>query len=492
MIFQAFAVQNHPTRVALRSALPLIAADAPKTWVQLAHEGKWGGHAQGAFEFTPEVFQTVIRNFTRQSNPVPLTYEHPGYQGDGTPIIAAGWVHELVVKRGKAGVELWGLTEFTQRAATFVRNGEYRFCSVVIDFASKDRKTGSDVGPELLEVGLTNVPFIDGMQPIRLSRRALGRAGEQSMSDKELILAAIKALGDDADMDKIAAWVKAEKEKLAIESGDAAADKGAPGPVAAEPAADMATLPPVDALDASAPPVDALAASEPQPLEPVLPAEETAAAVDMAKIVEAIAGIAGVDIATLISFMQEKAEDVGEMIREMLAGEPSGTSADVAQQSGAQAAMSRKLSMAENTVSSLQKQVAELVAEKAERDKAAAEVVRLARRREVEAEVEAAIASGKALDAEREDLIKVRETDPEWFVRMLSARGQVVPVGPAVTPKPPAAAAASADDELTADPEYRAHYEALGHLRMSAAKKHEAVVRALRKLRNDRGDVQDN
>lgn len=152
--------------VRLRARLPLVAGDAPRTWIDLAYTGSWKGHHAGEFEFTQEVFANIVKRFEEQKNPIPVTYEHPE-KHMGTPIVAAGWIHDLKISDG----HLWGLTEFTPDAAQMVKNGEYRFCSVVVDFASVDRKSGEDAGPELYEVGLTNTPFLDGQRPIALSRR---------------------------------------------------------------------------------------------------------------------------------------------------------------------------------------------------------------------------------------------------------------------------------------------------------------------------------
>ncbi len=151
--------------VRLRAALPLVAENSSRAWIDLAYEGEWKGHHAGEFSFTESVFANIVKRFSVQKNPIPITYEHPE-KYMGTPIKAAGWIHDLRIQNG----HLWGLAEFTPDAAQMVKNGEYRFCSVVVDFASIDRKSGEEVGPELYEVGLTNTPFLDGQRPIALSR----------------------------------------------------------------------------------------------------------------------------------------------------------------------------------------------------------------------------------------------------------------------------------------------------------------------------------
>ena len=151
--------------VALRSMLPLVDKDAAKAWVHLARLGEWKGHQAGEFAFTEKTFADFVRNFEAQANPVPITFEHPEDTRLGLPIPAAGWVHELRVdERG-----LWGLCEFTARAEKMIAAGEYRFCSVVAYVEGAiSRETGEDIGGRLRELGLTNVPFIDGLEPIRI------------------------------------------------------------------------------------------------------------------------------------------------------------------------------------------------------------------------------------------------------------------------------------------------------------------------------------
>lgn len=126
--------------------------------------GEWQGHPNGEFEFTEEIARKLIANFEAQANPVPFTYEHDSQPGNPRP--ASGWVYSLEVRDNG----LWAKVKWTNRAREMIREGEYQFCSVVVDFESTDRKSGEAIGPELLEVGLTNTPFVDGQVPLAASR----------------------------------------------------------------------------------------------------------------------------------------------------------------------------------------------------------------------------------------------------------------------------------------------------------------------------------
>lgn len=460
-------------RVALRSVLPLVSEDAPRRWIHMAYEGEWQGHHAGAFAFTPDVFRRVVRNFSRQSNRVvPLTYEHPDYAGDGRPVPAAGWVHELEVRSGTDGAELWGLVEFTPTAAKMARDGEYRFVSVVVDFNSRDRGTGDDVGPELLEVGLTNVPFLDGLEPIRLSRRACaGPLGVNKMEDKDLILAAIKALGESVSLERVATWVTAKRKLMDIESGE---PEGTEEVAASEGADDDEDKDAVKASRRKLSDADAPAAVD-VALEPAV----EAAAVDLAAVLETIAAASGLEVPAVVALMQEKPEDIGQFLAQLAVGEPAQMPAE-----GEMTSLSRKLSLSESTINILRKQVDVLSAERLEREKHAEEQRKLSRKVEAEAAVDEAIASGIAADAERDNLIWLHTTDPERFVAMLSTRGPAVPVGKVATSKGPEHARGERD--WREHPDYQVFDLSLRASRMKQFAdpkvRHDKVVEELQKL----------
>lgn len=183
---------------ALRAAGPLVSEEAPKRWMHCAKPGEWAGYLteDGStieFEFTSELFEQAVENFNRESNPVTLTYGHPDYAEAakiGAPILSAGWIHELEAREDG----LWAFVEFTPRAAAHIDAGELRYCSVVLDFDAIDRVSGDSIGGYLYEVGLTNRPFIDGLTPIRLSRRDELRAAAMTKTpSKENIIMATAA-----------------------------------------------------------------------------------------------------------------------------------------------------------------------------------------------------------------------------------------------------------------------------------------------------------
>lgn len=236
--------------VFLRSALPLVSEDAPTSWVDVAYEGAWLGHSMGAFEFTRERFEQAVRNFGAKANPTKLDFDHEtefAMPGAATP--ARGWVHELEVRDDEDGVaHLWALVEFGAEAVEINRSGGYRFCSGVFDFEATDRMTGESIGLELRSLALTDDPFIDGQEPIRLSRRgaaaeeitmpgkkrALGAAQEKLASVFALLNVDMSTLEESdfwgAAYDAICALVDAARQEKVVGDGGGAAEEPTPAP----------------------------------------------------------------------------------------------------------------------------------------------------------------------------------------------------------------------------------------------------------------------
>lgn len=154
------SLRHSPSRLyRFRSVYPLVNQSAKTGWVHAARAGEFKGHPAGAFELTREIFAQMVANFDALENQaIPLTYDHPDYDGKG-PVELAGYVHKLEVK----GDDLWAFCEFTDKAISLGRDGSYKWASIVAIFDAVDRKSGEEIGAELLELALTSSPFIDGL-----------------------------------------------------------------------------------------------------------------------------------------------------------------------------------------------------------------------------------------------------------------------------------------------------------------------------------------
>jgi phage I-like protein len=170
-----------------------------RSWIQVAKLGAFKGHPSGDFEFTPEVFDTMIRNFARTMNrEVPIDFEHateqPAYAGniprDGAP--ATGWLTSLENRRDGG---LWGLVEWMEPGLSYIREGRYRYFSPAVVFDYVDNVTGESIGPVLVSGGLTNRPFLDGMAPVTASKKNVNKEST-TMKLEELLKALALAMGE--------------------------------------------------------------------------------------------------------------------------------------------------------------------------------------------------------------------------------------------------------------------------------------------------------
>jgi len=386
--------------VAFRSMLPLVAKDSANTWVHLTVDGTYEGHHAGSFTFDRSTSEELIANFNSQKNPIPLTYEHPRYD-DGQPKPAAGWVHELEHRDGG----LWGLCEFTSRAAQMCRDGEYKFTSVVVVFDSTDRVSGEPVGAELIEVALTNRPFIDGQKPIALSRRSL------SMGDID-IKAVFKALGLDPD---------ASPERALEILGHALKLKSAQeAPKDKAPATESTSL----ALGADAPGI-----SQEAPAAPAAPADDSAAAQSLlAKLIE----ITGKDAAGVVAFIEENSDGLSGKQSD------SGTQIDDIDDKNSPA----RYSLLEGTVKTLTARLEALESEKTAK-------LAASRKSEAEGRVKLAVEMGRIADTDAAKWVSLAATAPAQFDDLISTLVPHVPTAMLAsrTMTEPVAFTAAGDEE---------------------------------------------
>jgi len=164
-----------PARFALAAAPASEAADVEKkgqryAWIQISKVGAWNGHNSGPFRLSRSDFESAIAELDRQQNPISFDYEHASASCIPTHSPAAGWTKQLEIRGEPGQEELWAYTRLTKRAVQEIQDDEYRFISPTWMFNHPDRVMGEDriVPASLHSVALTNVPFLDGMQPVTL------------------------------------------------------------------------------------------------------------------------------------------------------------------------------------------------------------------------------------------------------------------------------------------------------------------------------------
>lgn len=467
-MIDCYASRTRISRVALRAPVRAGQLDDKRTsWVEFAYEGQWQGHASGPFVFDRDVFARILENFARQTNPITLTYEHPSAYDLGQPVPAAGRIHQLEVREGDDGAELWGLVEFTPRAAEMIRAGEYLYTSVVVDFASIDRSTGDEVGPELCQVGLVNDPFLDGQTPIRLSRAATVRAASKrrlSMDPKEVIAAVAKALGlnEKASPEQLVAALDAMGKLLAAHEGEAEkpADKAdaskADAPASTEPAAEV--VPAAATVDASVTLADA---------EPAAPADEEPAPnvdklTELAALLEQVSG--GKSLAAIFDAISANPSGFAELL---------GRAASDTGIADAQAAtLAREAGVLRAEVTRLSAVVAEHSRSEAERKLAA-------RRVSVERQVEDLVTSGRLSDASRAAMIELGIEAGDRFDALVASLAPVVPTGTIYASRGPAATRVTSDLAPEHETQLRKQLDSAG---IRGAKQDQAVARHAERL----------
>jgi phage I-like protein len=450
-------------RWALRALYPLVREGAPLTWVHVAMSGSWEGHPSGAFTFDRSVFEQCIRNFDAQTNPVPLDYEHTTEWAAQAP--AAGWVHKLKITDDADGeCSLWALVEMTDRAAEYVRAGEYRYSSGVFNFGSIDRRTGQDIGCRMTSLALTNTPFLDSQHPIQLSQRAAKRslaspagiasiasartqytraslAAGASMSAAKVTKADLAELvkriqGDDVTLDQVEAilcGIAAERGETIGEASEEEAPE-APEPPMTDPTTDPAMAAPALAdppaapaalTDAPAGPSAPLAAPAGAP--PAL-APDAAVADPAVMVATKLMELTGLDAAAILSALEQNAD----AIKAVFVG---GAASQAPVPSQAPALSDRERNEHQLALSARDEGIRKL------RDENEMLHGKLAEWRVFEAEraVNALLADGRCTDKQKPPLLAMALSDRKAFDAFAATLPQVIPMAPhALSVTPPA------------------------------------------------------
>lgn len=143
-----------------------LAGGRPPVSVQIFEEGEWVHPVRGKFIVTEEKIDEIISN--KSENDIPIDYQHGSSSNSTDPEMskAAGWIKKLFKKTTDAGKELWAIVEWTEQAAQYIINGEFKYISPSYLENAEDHKTGKYIGGKLYAAALTNTPFIEGMAPV--------------------------------------------------------------------------------------------------------------------------------------------------------------------------------------------------------------------------------------------------------------------------------------------------------------------------------------
>lgn len=167
-----------------------IAKDAP--WQKIGVTGKWDGHNSGTFEMNQSIFEQMVANYERGGIDIVVDYEHQTLWGGEAP--ASGWILKEPISLKAENGELFAQIQWTDRAKAMIMSGEYRYMSPVFAPNSISQSDGSNIGWKLHSVALTNKPFLEELDEVRLNKliQNTNHTKEEGTmtKDEELALAA--------------------------------------------------------------------------------------------------------------------------------------------------------------------------------------------------------------------------------------------------------------------------------------------------------------
>jgi phage I-like protein len=188
--------------------IPVCLADGKKevpSRVQLLKVGNFFAEDGKEIPISVELLNSFKKNFDAkvrgyQDGKLPVDYFHENEK------IAGGWIETLELAEG--GQELWANVVWTPKATQMLADGELRYISAEFHFNYRHNEGGKRYGPTLFGAGLTNRPFVKGMNPVvNLSE------GENTMT-LEQAMQKIKELESQIES------MKGDKGKLEVEMGD--------------------------------------------------------------------------------------------------------------------------------------------------------------------------------------------------------------------------------------------------------------------------------
>lgn len=137
-------------------------------WQTIAVVGKWKGHSNGAFELKKEDLEQMILNFKNsEASEIVVDYEHATLYGSKAE--AAGWLKELKLN----GNSLQAKIDWLDDAKELIKSKKYKYLSPVIDPNTIDQVTGDNIGWSLHSVALTNKPFFEELDEVRINKNPI-------------------------------------------------------------------------------------------------------------------------------------------------------------------------------------------------------------------------------------------------------------------------------------------------------------------------------
>lgn len=175
------------------SKIALAEGDKAPSKIQLLRVGSFKSDEYGSLAITKDHLASMAKNFAEKvrgygDGHLPIDYFHENEK------IAAGWIEQVALSDD--GTELWADVIWTPRGAQHVTDKELRYVSAEFHFDYKSNEGGKKFGPTLFGAGLTNRPFIKGMEAVvELSEGDLTMTLEQALAKIAELEAKIAAMG---------------------------------------------------------------------------------------------------------------------------------------------------------------------------------------------------------------------------------------------------------------------------------------------------------
>lgn len=176
-----------------------LAEGSSSSEIQLFKYGQFEHWSGTKFDVNQEFCDMMIKNFRRTQalskdadHTCPIDYNHASLSYGAEDAKAAGWVTDVYQKEDG----LYAKVNWTEKAAEYIRNGEYKYISPEFGLDSQDEYGEEAEGPSLFAAALTNRPFLKGMEPLSLSQKRK----EKIMKEKLVKLFALPETGGDEEV----------------------------------------------------------------------------------------------------------------------------------------------------------------------------------------------------------------------------------------------------------------------------------------------------
>lgn len=182
--------------------------------IQVLRVGSFSHPFYGDFEITKETLKTLQENFKSDVRKTKLAVDFSHRSED----IAAGWFSDVGVSDN--GEELWADVEWTPKGKEALINKEFAYISADFVWDYEDAESKTKHGPTLMGAGLTNRPFVKGMQPAaELTEKPLN-GGSMTLDEAKKEIEGLKA-----ENLKLSEEIKKRDEKIAADEKKAQEEK---------------------------------------------------------------------------------------------------------------------------------------------------------------------------------------------------------------------------------------------------------------------------